>query len=150
MINSLTHYDPRMGVTRLSDMMNRLFAESVVLPRQFEAFFDGNLRLQSNLQEKDDAYSLQIALPGMDPNKLEVHATGRQVTVKGSYEIAMEKGASFRWQGLATGEFEETFTLPLDIDGNKAEASYERGILTLSLPKATTAKSTSIKVKMTA
>jgi HSP20 family molecular chaperone IbpA len=109
------------------------------------------LASQDTKQSRDptsaDAFTLQIALPGLDPDQVEVRTAGQQVMIKGSSEIPLEKDAAYRWQGLASGEFTETFTLPVDVEGEKATARYERGILSITLPKAEKAKAATIKVQ---
>jgi HSP20 family protein len=146
MADPLIRYTP--GITRLSDAIDRLFRESFVLPRFFEPLTDGFTRISSNLLETEDAYIVQIGIPGIDPEKVEVRVVGRQLTVKGKYEFPeVEKATAVR-QEVTKGEFSEVFTVATDIDGDKAQAKYERGILTITLPKAEHVKAKAIKVQV--
>jgi HSP20 family protein len=52
------------------------------------------------------------------------------------------------WQGMPTGEFRESFTLPAEVEGGKTEASYEHGVLTINLPKAEHLLPKNIKVSV--
>jgi HSP20 family protein len=50
------------------------------------------------------------------------------------------------WNGFQRGQFQQTFTLPAPINSERAEASYDDGVLTLNLPKAEHVKARTVKV----
>lgn len=152
MSNSLTHYQQGPSVTRLPDLVDRLFRESFVAP----AFFDRNWlggtatpSLPMNLVETPDGYVMHAALPGMNTENLDIQVMGREVSIKGKYEITAPENGTWIWQGITTGEFFQTFTLPLEVDGDQVQANYENGILYLTLPKAEHVRPKSIKVNVT-
>ncbi|HEX6506159.1 MAG TPA: Hsp20/alpha crystallin family protein [Chloroflexota bacterium] len=136
------------SMTRLPDLMDRLFRESFVMPTVFDQTLGGSARpsLPVNLLETPESYILYVALPGMKPDNADIQVVGREVTVKGHFEIATPEKSSWIWHGIPSGEFFETFTLPVDVQGEGTEATYENGILTLTLPKAEHLRPKSIKV----
>jgi HSP20 family protein len=147
MANTMTRYGQQNGVTRLPDLMDRLFRESFVMPGFIDSQFEGSRpALPVNLFETKDSFVFHAALPGLNPENVDIQVVGRKVSIKGKFEINTPEGGSWVWQGIPTGEFYETYTLPVDVDGNSVEAGYERGILSIVLPKAEHVKPKTIKV----
>ena len=102
----------------------------------------------SNLLETWDSYYLQIALPGVDAGSLDIEVVARHARVRGSYRPPVIETATSIWHDIATGEFEEVFALPAEVDAGEAKAQYERGILTIKLPKAAYLKPSSVPVQV--
>lgn len=151
MADTVSRYQPQnSGMTRLPDLMDRLFRESFVMPSVFDRTVNGAGRptLPVNLFETQEGYVLNAALPGLNPEALDLQVVGREVTIKGRFEPATPENANWIWQGIPSGEFFETYTLPVDVQGDQTEASYEQGILTLKLPKAEHLRPRSIKVQI--
>lgn len=102
----------------------------------------------SNLIETWASYSLQIALPGTNPDKLEIEIVARQVIVRGRHHVAEIESGTDLWRGIPSGTFELVFRLPAEVDGDNAEAHYFRGILTLRMPKLSHLKPKRLKVQV--
>ena len=152
MTNGLTRYAPRPTATRLPDLVDRLVQESFVAPAFFNQFFEGRPRgsmLPANLLETTDSYVVQVALPGITLDALDIQVMGREVTIKGKVEVPAPENGTWIWQGIPGGEFAETFTLPIEVEGDSASATYENGILWLTLPKVEHARPKNIKVNVT-
>lgn len=148
MATALTRYTPTNGVgfTRLPDVIGRLFDESFVMPSVLDRSF--RQVLGSNLYETNEEFVIQVALPGIDADKLDIQVTGPQIVIKGQYNLPAPENAVPVWQGIAGGQFVETMTLPGEVNSANAEAHYEGGVLTLTLPKAEHIKAKSIKVNV--
>ena len=147
MATDLTRYGSGRGVTRLPDLMNQLFQDSFVMPSVLDRSFNGGLN--SRILETNDAYVVQVVLPGVEADKVDIQVSGQQVTLKGNYAISTPEGARVLWGGLMSGDFAQSFALPGEIDPGKADANYENGILTVTVPKAEHVKPKSIKVQTT-
>jgi len=147
MANTLTRYQPT-GATRLPDVIDRLFQESFVLPSMFDRTFGGSAKpsLPVNLIETADSYVMQAALPGLKTDNLDIQVVGREVAIKGQIESWFPDNGSWVWRGLPSGEFFETYTLPVEVEGDQTQATYESGILTVTLPKAEHVRPKTIKV----
>jgi HSP20 family protein len=143
---AITRYPQPREVLPLGEAMDRLVREAFTWPRFFGAGVPTLFGLASNLYETTDSYILQVALPGVKVEKLEITARENMLTVHGMTEVAMPQDAQSIWAGMASGEFREEFTLPGEVDAEKASAEYHDGILTLTLPKAEQAKVKTIKV----
>jgi HSP20 family protein len=75
---------------------------------------------------------------------------GNLLTIKGTKEqVAEETAERVHRYERTYGAFERTFTLATSIDSNKIKATYNLGVLTITLPKAETAKAHLIKVEVT-
>lgn len=148
MTDTVTRYDPPSGLTRLSDAFEHLVRESFVLPSLLDRLGDGFSSITSNINEVDNSYVIQMALPGIDPAKVDIRVVGHQMTIKGTYEIPPVTGATTLRKGLMAGEFSEVVSVPAEVDGDNAEAAYKNGILTVTLPKAAQAEPKAIKVQI--
>jgi HSP20 family protein len=151
MQNTVTRYQPQPTTTRLPDLVSRLFNESFVMPSLFDSTgFGGTARpsLPVNLYESTESYVLQAALPGLDAENLEIKVTGREIAIKGQFQSQIPENVSPIWQGIPTGQFYESYTLPADLDSEKVEATYEHGILWLTLPKAEHMRPKQVKVSV--
>jgi len=101
-----------------------------------------------NISQDNDNYYVRAEVPGLEPKDLDVSAMGRRLTLSGKREIVTEnEGASYHRKERAEGAFNRTVTLPAEFDSSRVEAKYDAGILTVTLPKAETAKPRQILVK---
>lgn len=148
--NSVNRYQPQTGMTRLPDLMDRLFQESFVLPTVLDRWSGGTARptLPVNLYEAGDGYVLQAALPGFQADSADIQVIGREVTIKGTFSTSAPENANWIWRGIGSGEFQETYTLPVEVESDKVEAAYENGILSVTLPKAEHLRPKNIKVSV--
>src|SRR5690349_7673363 len=106
MASSVTRYQPRTSVTRLPDLMDRLFQESFVLPTFFNDVMGSATRpsLPANLYETGNSYVAQVSLPGINPDGLDIQVVGRDLTIKGRWETHEPENVNWIWRGIATGE----------------------------------------------
>jgi HSP20 family protein len=119
--------------------MNQLFEQSMVQPSSGSAHL-GTLPL--DLYAEGDDYVLEVALPGVKQDTLDLSALGNSLTIQGEFTAAaeQEQGRQYLYRQLPRGRFEQTITVPSDIDADKIEARCENGLLRLRLPKAETAR----------
>jgi HSP20 family protein len=105
-------------------------------------------RIASNLLETWEAYWVQLSLPAVDPESLQVQVVARRLTVSGTYHVPQIEAATALREEIATGEFFEEVTVPGEVDGDTAEAHYDLGILTVRMPKVAYLKPASITVQV--
>ena len=135
-----TYYRP----LRLSQAINRLFDESVVNPQLLNP---EAAALRLDIVASGDEYVVSAAVPGLKAEDLSLEVLGDAVTIRGELPAPeVVEGAESLLHERRYGKFARTFTLPAEIDGTKAEAAIENGVLTLRLPKAETAKPKTIKI----
>ena len=101
-----------------------------------------------DLYETDDAVVLQMAVPGVSEEDIEISIEGRQLTIRGSSSEEVEKSDRRYWvKGITVGEFSRTVTVPTGIDANSIDADIDQGILTVTMPNAPEALSRKIELK---
>ena len=147
MANNITRYNQPTGFMPLSEAVDRLFQDSFLLPSVWEGFggwFNGTVG--TNLYETGDSYIMQVLLPGVKVDELEITARENVLTLRGKTEVTVPEGAQSIWVGMGGGEFREEVTLPGEVNADQASAEYHDGILTLTLPKTERAKVRQIKV----
>jgi HSP20 family protein len=87
-------------------------------------------------------------LAGIDPAKVDISVVGDTLTISGSREAeALKDGESYHRQERDYGSFSRTIQLPFHVETGKVEARYERGVLTITMPRAEADKPRKIAVK---
>lgn len=100
-----------------------------------------------DLFETDDAVVLQMAVPGVAADDIDISIEGRQLSIRGSSEAEVEKSDRRYWlKGISYGEFSRTVTVPTGIDSGAIDAKVHEGILTVTMPKVPEALARKIAV----
>ncbi len=145
---SILRREPTRELVSLRDAMNRLLEESFVRP--FSAFgFEAPLMPVVDVKEKDDAILVKASMAGVKPDDVEITLEGNVLTIKGEVkeeEEEKEEG-KFIYREHRYGSFVRSFTLPTEVDADKAKAEFKDGVLYLTLPKKEAAKRRLIKIK---
>ena len=98
----------------------------------------------------DDAAVVLAALPGVRPDDLDLSIHQNTVTISGKIMSAVDseeaKGATWLNRELWSGEFRRSFSLPFAVNPDQVEATFEQGILKVTLPKAEHAKPRRISI----
>jgi HSP20 family protein len=91
------------------------------------------------------------AVPGMSPENLEITYSDNTLTLSGSVpspgESEQGQNATRYVRELWSGQFQRTVTLPFEVDPAQAEATFEHGIVRITLPKVERAKPQKIAIK---
>ncbi|MBV9282839.1 MAG: Hsp20/alpha crystallin family protein [Chloroflexi bacterium] len=133
------------GYLPLRDAMQRLFEGSVITPGFF-AGQGGFPPVDAYLTEDD--FVVELAVPGANPDDINISVTGDTVTLTGEVKHTHrdQRGQLFLDE-IPRGRFQRSFSLPIQTDPDKAEASFNNGILVLRLPKSEATKPRKIQVK---
>jgi HSP20 family protein len=141
------------SMTPLRDVMNRLLEESMVGLGRIEPWFAGRA-FPVDLLETDDVYVVEAALPGFKPEEIEVTALGDTLTIRARHEEREEqrekkpgKDGVYLRRERSRDEFLRVIELPMTLEPKKITASYEHGLLTLSIPKTEREKPVVIPIK---
>jgi len=95
---------------------------------------------KANLTEDKDSYMLSVAAPGLHKKDFNIDVTGDLLTVSAEQEHEKEeKEEKYHRQEYNYSSFSRTFTLPAEVVKEKIEASYDGGVLKISIPKRTQA-----------
>lgn len=127
-------------ITTLQQEMNRVF--DGFKSRLGEVDWPwGNGEAKSDVVETEDTVEVSIELPGMDMKDIEVSVRDDMLTVKGEKKIErQEEKKGYYLSERSYGAIYRTIPLPPGVDGEKAEASFKNGVLTIKLPQTPEAK----------
>ncbi len=132
----------RREVDRLFDDFGGDFWRNPFRPSAFdiEPFWRREMKFVGapavDIAEKDNAYEITADLPGMDEKNIEVKLSNGNLTIKGEKkEEKEEKKKDFYVQERRFGSFERSFGVPEGVDIDKIEAAFNKGVLTITLPK---------------
>ena len=101
--------------------------------------------------ESEKAYEIIAELPGMDEKNIEVKMADGVLTIKGEKrEEKEEKQKDYYLQERSFGSFERSFEVPETVETDKIEASFRKGVLTLTLPKKAEAQKPAKKIEVKA
>ncbi|MDY6881606.1 MAG: Hsp20/alpha crystallin family protein [Thermodesulfobacteriota bacterium] len=102
-----------------------------------------------DISETSDNFVVKAELPGLESKDVSVTVSGDIVTIKGEKKKeAEEKDEHHHYVERYEGSFQRTFELPSSIIGDKVEASFDKGVLKITLPKKEEAKKKEIEIKV--
>lgn len=146
MATSIMRWDPAAEFNQLRETMDRLFNNFGRWPVLRDEGL-GAHTLPVDVHETADSYVVTAAIPGVKPEDVDVSIEDGVLTIKGEFrrEENVEERNYLRRE-LQYGAFERSLRLPPSVDFDKAEATFEDGMLKLSLPKRPEARPRSIKI----
>jgi HSP20 family protein len=141
-------WDPYREVVSLSDAVNSLLRESFVRPGAGMAGGGGGVAaLPLDVVENENEFVVRASLPGIRPEDVQITVHGDTLTIRGEQKVEEEKkGQTWHLRERRHGAFQRSLSLNTPIDPDKADAQFEHGVLTLTLPKSERAKPRQIKV----
>jgi HSP20 family protein len=101
--------------------------------------------LNVDVREEDDAYVLSALVPGLKAEDLNIQVLENVVSIEGEYRA---DEAEYLLNELPRGNFRRALRMPAEIQADKVEAKITDGVLTLSLPKAESAKPKRISISV--
>ena len=136
-------------VLNLHREMDRVFG-GCGTPGWREAATGGPATRRMHLREDPGNIYAEMAIPGVDPAKLEVTVEDGVLKITGERPNTFDEAEVLRWRlkERETGQFTQQFRLPVEIDRDKVSAEYKHGILNITLPKAPEAQPKRIEIKM--
>lgn len=147
-MTNLVRWEPFRDLVSLREAMDRLFEESVIRPRVGWVAPVGTETLVVDMYETDDAIIVKSAIPGVKPEDLDISVTSDTLTIKGETKAEEEiREENYIRRECRYGSFCRSLTIPMQVMTDKAEAEFDNGILTLTLPKAEEVKPKTIKVE---
>jgi HSP20 family protein len=130
----------------LRDAMNSLLHESFVRPSGMAA--DGGPgMLPLDITENENEFVVKGSLPGIRPEDVQITVHGDTLNIRAEMKAEQEKkGEQYHLRERRYGQFQRTVRLSAPVVADKAQANFENGVLTLTLPKAEDARPKQIKV----
>tara|TARA_B100000809_G_scaffold266231_1_gene327964 strand:- start:3644 stop:4081 length:438 start_codon:yes stop_codon:yes gene_type:complete len=141
-MGSLTRWDPFGGLNSLQYELDRVFG------RSWDGLSSDSSRTwvpATEITSDEEGCTVQMALPGVDPKRVDVEVAENVLTVKGERKTKTNNENSYVSE-FGQGSFTRSFRLPNNIDAEKVAANFEHGMLELRLPLVEAAKPRRITV----
>jgi HSP20 family protein len=130
----------------LREAMDRLFEESFVHPRGRWEGEEVRYSAPMDIYATDEKVVMTMAVPGADPDSVDITVEGNTLNIKGEVEGPLEN-VDYALQERPYGTFNRSIRMNVPVDADRAEASFDQGILTLQIPKQEEAKPKTIKIE---
>lgn len=144
---SMTRWDPFQDLQSFRDEMNRTLSRwfsreegDEPTPRRWMPALD--------VTETKDAYQIDVEVPGLRPEDINVTVDQGMLTVQGERRSEEEKSdRAYHRVERHYGAFRRSISLPRDVDASKVKANYDNGVLRLMVPKTAGSQAKRIEVK---
>src|SRR2546425_1558087 len=151
-MTQLTRWEPFREFSTMQDRlnrMNRLFRESYSPEGPEETLTTTSFAPPVDTYEDEHTITLKIEVPGIDEKDIDVRIENNTLTVHGERKFEKEeKEENFRRVERQYGSFTRSFTLPNTVDPEQVNATYNKGVLKVTLAKKAEAKPKQIKVNV--
>ena len=146
---TLGRFNPLGETLSLRQAMDRLFEDSIVNPRNWPG--ETQVSPALDVHETGDAVVVTVSLPGIKPEDVDVTMQAQTLTIRGEFkEDESVDRDQYLYQERRYGTFARQIQLPIRVQADKAEASFENGLLKLTIPKAEEVKPRQIQIKTAA
>ncbi len=149
MATALTRWDPAADFAAMRNLMDRVFETGFprLVPFRNGGEDLGPANLNLDVIETGDSFVIKAAIPGVDPKDVEITVEDDILTIKGEFEHKEEANEeNYLRREIRYGAFQRQLRLPPTVDADHAQATFEHGMLRLSLPKKPEARARSIKI----
>jgi HSP20 family protein len=128
----------------------------LTLNRAFDQAFNGSLGNRMwvpalDVAERKDAYVIHLELPGVNPDQVDMSFEQNVLTIRGTKPASFDAQNDGEYRVFAaermSGGFERSVRLPEFVDAEQIDASYENGLLTVTVPKAQAAQPRKISIR---
>ena len=126
----------------MDDLWGNLTGEKEFLPMK------GEWMPAVDVSETKDSLVVKAEIPGMEPKDIDISLSGDLLAIKGEKkQKTEEKKENFHRIETRYGAFSRTIRVPVSVDPEKIEASYDNGVLKITLPKKEEIKAKQIEIK---
>lgn len=138
--------NPRHPLYQLRDEIDRLWngvfapAADGLLPTLFRS------QPAVNVYEQGDALLVEMELPGVKNEQVDISVVGNELTVKINRPEVEQENVTYHRRERPVGSFNRVLRLPVEVDADRVEAELRDGVLSITLPKAENAKPRKINV----
>lgn len=133
---AVMRFDPFRDLDRLTEQMLGVPVGSTRVPRF----------MPMDLYRSGDHYVLHADLPGVDPGSVDVSVDNGTLTVRAERSGRTEESVEWLTSERFTGSFMRQLTLGEGVDADRIGATYENGVLTVTIPMAEKAKPRRIQI----
>ena len=129
---------------RMGQLMSMAFGDMAFAPA---AALSAPWTPLADISETDDAYVIEVELPGVSRDQVNVDINDRELVISGEISDPQDdEGRRRRRRARRTGRFEFRTTLPGDINPEGVAANLNDGVLTVTVPKSEAAKPRHVEI----
>lgn len=145
---AIVRWEPFKDLMSLRQAMDQLMEESFVRPSRAMGLVGRELQPLVDMYQTPNEVVIKASLPGVKVEDVEISITGDTLTIKGDTKGEEEvKEEDYIYRERFHTSFTRSIVLPSALKADKAEATSENGILTITIPKAEESKPKTIEVK---
>lgn len=145
---AIERWQPFSELMSLRQAMDRLFEDRFVRPSRAVSALGEVAAPALDVYQTPTEIVVKAALPGLKPEDVNIDITGETLEIKGERKAEQEiKKDDYLYQERRYGAYSRSVVLPSGLKTDKAEATMEDGILTLTIPKVEEVKPKKISVK---
>ena len=146
-MSNLIRWEPAREMMTLREAMDRLFDDAFTSPLSMRNGWSMGTPAV-DMYQTDNEVVVKASIPGIKAEEVQINITGDVLTLKGEVKHEEErKDRAWHIREQRFGSFERSVALPTTVKTDKAEAVFENGILTITLPKADEVKPRTINIK---
>jgi len=147
-MTKIVRWSPMREMMSLRNEFDRLFDTAFEMPR-WSATRDAAWGLAVDVTEDENEFTVSAAVPGLSPEDLDITVNNNLLTIQGEYTDESEQdGKQYHLRERRYGSFSRSLTLPTTVDAGNIVAAYDKGVLTLHIPKAEVARPRRIEVQV--
>jgi HSP20 family protein len=143
----MIRWDPGRDLMSLKQAIDKLFEDSAIRPSSF-TFQIGEGNIPVDILQTDTTITVKATIPGVKPEEVDISISGETLTIKAEKKEEQEfKEKEYVRKENRYGLISRSITLPVEVDADRAEAMFDNGILTFTIPKSEKSKPKQIKVQ---
>ncbi|KAA3657672.1 MAG: Hsp20/alpha crystallin family protein [Chloroflexi bacterium] len=143
----IVRWSPMRDMVNMHNEMDRMFEEAFNAPR-LRWQEPTNWGLALDVAESEEGFLVQASVAGVNPNDIEITLSDNVLTIKG--ELKSDENiddSQYHLRERRYGSFERSVTLSVPVNADAIDATYEHGVLSLTIPKAEEVKPKRIAIK---
>ncbi|MEN6458135.1 MAG: Hsp20/alpha crystallin family protein [Thermoguttaceae bacterium] len=141
----LTYRPQRYPLHQLRDEMDRLLM-GFLGPATNGPLPGASGQPAVNVWERPDALLVEMEVPGVKSDQLDLSVVGNELTIRVERPDGPDEGVIYHRRERPVGPMARVLRLPVEVDSNRVEAQITNGVLTITLPKAESAKPRKVNV----
>jgi HSP20 family protein len=136
-MSAITLWRPRRELLSLGESLDRLFDDWFVGPSTLWAMPTLSSVFPVDVYREDGSLVIKAEVPGVTSDELDISVKDNVLTISGETRAEQEvKEENYVRRERRYGSFSRSLALPVEAEGNKAEAAFEDGVLTVTIPVA--------------
>jgi HSP20 family protein len=143
----ITRWDPIREMISMRNAVDRMF-DSTLAPAGSLEYPATTWGLALDVVEDEEGFTVKASVPGLSPEEIEITFTDNVLTIKGEIKDESEQqDVRYHLRERRYGSFVRSLTVGARINADKIEANYDKGVLTLHLPKTEEVKPRRIAIQ---